>query len=726
MTTMSASKSATFWSPLFTFDRTKIDFWVALRSAVGVGLAMGIGFYFESPALGLSIALGSLNVCLTDNSDSYAARARRMMRATLVTMLIVFLSAISANNVYLAVTLVTMLAFISGYSVVLDTVTADLGVMAIATFVVFGAQALEPSQAFHLSLYAMGGGLLQAALALVLWPLRRYRPERRALASLYDDLAKLCLAPTHSSEVPAGSVQSIETQNRLSFIAGDSRPEGRRFRSLLSQAERLRLSVLSLARLKNRIERENAGDDSVRIISEFLQKEARLVTNVAEVIRAEESTKVARAFLHELDLLTQQIRSRDVSKDSKFMLAVFGDVLRQMEGAVGQSRAVVELSERTTSEGMAASDRREHSRPWRFKFRGVMATFRANFTFESAGFRHAVRLAVCVAIGELVSHMISVQRSYWVPMTVAIVLKPDYASTFNRGFLRMGGTILGLLFATALFHFLPLNPLTEITLMVIFTFMLRWIGAANYGIFGICISAVVVVLVAMTGVAPKDVIWARGINTVIGGILALGTYMLWPTWEKTQLSEVVAKMLDCYRHLFHAVGYLSLREGSFSALEMDQLRQRSRLGRSDFNASMSRYLLERGSTSEDREFLAAITAASNRMAHAMVALESGSPMLLPPEQMHAYKQFVDKVDQTLDLLSESLRGRDVRNNEFPDLRAAYVELEMVKAADQDIYGLLFAETDRMTNSLNTLKEYIQKRLISNRKASSASVESHQT
>jgi uncharacterized membrane protein YccC len=43
-------------------------------------------------------------------------------------------------------------------------------------------------------------------------------------------------------------------------------------------------------------------------------------------------------------------------------------------------------------------------------------------------------------------------------MTVAIVLKPDFASTFSRGALRLGGTFGGLVFATALFHLLRTAP----------------------------------------------------------------------------------------------------------------------------------------------------------------------------------------------------------------------------------------------------------------------------
>ncbi|MGE5085692.1 MAG: FUSC family protein [Bacillota bacterium] len=707
--------SNSFWSPLFSFDRSKMDVWVGLRSALGVGISMALGFKLGSPTVGLCIALGALNVCYSDRSDSYSFRLRRMLRAALVTAVLVFLSAISAHNTLLALVLVTLLAFAAGYTVVLDTVTADLGVVAIATFVIFGAEPLSFDVAVNLSLYSLLGGLVQMALALGLWPLRRYRPERRALAALFNDISKLAVSSGDSESIPAGSSQSTHAYESLSSVAEDSSPEGRRYRSLLTQAERLRLRLLSLDRLRKRIERESPDHEFQQILSDFQLKESRLLANVAEVIRDEASDKVARAFLQELDVVSAKLRDFISLQESNFLRSVLGDALKQMEGAIGQSRAIIELAERTTSAGLAASNRKEMARPARYRFRATFETLRANFTFESAGFRHAVRLAVCVAVGEVISHMIRLPRSYWVPMTVAIVLKPDFSGTFNRGLLRVGGTIIGLLLATALFHLLPSTPLTEILLMVFFTFVVRSVGSANYGIFAISVSAVVVLLVALTGVAPKDVIFARGVNTLIGGLIAMGAYALWPTWERTQLSEVMARMLEAYRAYWHAVGYSSLNEELFSHREVDRLRQGTRLARSDFHASMGRYLAERGSTPEHREFLAAVTASTNRFAHALVSLEAESPLSLHERQRVAFEDFIKKIDLTLLLLTEALRGKNVPNSEFPDLRAAYVELEKNKASDQDVYSVLFSETDRMTNSLNTSREYILKRLFVSRK-----------
>src|SRR6202007_3294323 len=98
-------------------------------------------------------------------------------------------------------------------------------------------------------------------------------------------------------------------------------------------------------------------------------------------------------------------------------------------------------------------------------------------------------------------------------MTIVLVLKPEFTTTFTRGVLRIVGTIAGLFLATALVHLLPGSVATQIALIFVFTLLLRWIGPANYGIFGVLISALIVFLISITGVSAKEVIWARGINT---------------------------------------------------------------------------------------------------------------------------------------------------------------------------------------------------------------------
>ena len=49
----------------------------------------------------------------------------------------------------------------------------------------------------------------------------------------------------------------------------------------------------------------------------------------------------------------------------------------------------------------------------------------------------------CVGVAGVLSEVLPLQRSYWVPLTVAVVLKPDFGSVFVLALQRSIGTIVG-------------------------------------------------------------------------------------------------------------------------------------------------------------------------------------------------------------------------------------------------------------------------------------------
>src|SRR5207248_581118 len=112
------------------------------------------------------------------------------------------------------------------------------------------------------------------------------------------------------------------------------------------------------------------------------------------------------------------------------------------------------------------------------------------------------------AAADLVARSLGWHRAYWAPMTVAIVLKPDFTATFSRGVLRLAGTFGGLGIATALSHLLAPSPAVQAALITIFLFLMRWAGGANYGVLVTALTGLVVFLFALGGVAPAEVITA--------------------------------------------------------------------------------------------------------------------------------------------------------------------------------------------------------------------------
>src|SRR5262249_7878570 len=268
--------------------------------------------------------------------------------------------------------------------------------------------------------------------------------------------------------------------------------------------------------------------------------------------------------------------------------AMVVDARSQLDALAGQLRSVVDLTAHALPQGKEAFAAREARQPWNLRLSGTIATLRANLNLKSAAFRHAIRLAAGVALGAGLAPSLPWRRPYWVPMTIVIVLKPDFTATFSRGVLRLAGTFLGLVLATGLFHLLPAALGAQIALIAALAFLLRCLGPANYGILVTAVTAMIVLMLALTGVAPAEVMAARGLSTVVGGAIALLAYAIWPTWEHTQVAEGMAQLLDAYRNYFRAVRESYLRPETSFAAELDRTRLAGRLARSNLEASIDR------------------------------------------------------------------------------------------------------------------------------------------
>jgi uncharacterized membrane protein YccC len=479
---------------------------------------------------------------------------------------------------------------------------------------------------------------------------------------------------------------------------GDHSLEAERYLALLSQAERIRLSLLALGRLRIRIGRQSGSEAQAAILDRSFTAAGHALATVALSIELGNRGAMEPEEVHRIEAGAEELRR---SADP-----MASDARWQLDALASQLRSAAELAFHTTPAGSALFAAHELANPWTLRTAGAMAKLRANFSLDSAAFRHALRLAVGVAIGEAINRVAGSRRGYWMPMTISIVLRSDFSATFTRGVLRLGGTLAGLLVATGLVYFLAPSPGVEVFLIVFFTFLLRCFGQANYGIFVTALTALVVFLVSITGVEPGPVMVARGLNTLAGGVIALLLYALWPTREHKLTPELLADMLDAYRNYFQAVrdAYLN-PEDKFDA-RLDKVRLACRLARSNAEASITRLSSEPGVSDEQLAALREILATSHRLVHAMMSLEAGLAGSAPAPPRDAFRKLASDTDVTLYYLAASLRGSAIERDHFPGLREDHHALLQSGDAHTSRYSLVNVETDRIVNSLNTLAELV--------------------
>ncbi len=694
----------TFWKAVRRFDRSKIRPRIAIRNTVGVVLPLAILGAMGQHALALIGSLGALNVAYSDGEDGYGMRARRMLLASFFVALALFAGGLTGRHHALAILVAALWAFCAGMLVALSTTAGDIGTVSLVTLVVFASRPLKPEQAAISGLVALAGALLQTGLSLLFWPVRRGAQEQEVVRGVYAELRGLATTQVSAGTAPLGTAKFI--QARQSLAVQERSVEWERLNVLLSQAERIRLRLLTIGRLRRRLSRDPDGQEAAETLDRFAGICAALMGDIeASLGRGPRHSAESAARLREAERMVESLRALDASEKSDFLRALVRDATTQSYALTGQIRAARRMADREEFAPVIPARRRGAAiAQARDTLQGQMTILRANLSIRSVAFRHALRLAVCVAVGDAIGRGFDWQRSYWIPMTIAIVLKPDFLSTFSRGVLRLGGTLVGLTVATVLYAAVPPRTLTDVIYVGAFTLMLRWVGPANYGIFVIAVSGLVVALIANTGIAPQQVIPLRALNTTIGGVLALIAYAVWPTWERSHAGEFLGRLLDCYRDYLRLVRREYIHPDAADVAALDRARQSARVARSNVEASMERLRMEPGATVELLHAYGAMLASSHDFIYAVMTLEGGATEEQPAAAPEL-RQFLDQVELTLYYLASAIRGGAMKARDWPDLREQHRLLSAALTGEME-HSLVRVETDRMTNALNSFREQL--------------------
>ena len=683
------------------FDRSQISLVVAARNTVGVVLPFAIGAATGHLLAGLTIAIGAINVAFSDRPGAYHVRVGRLLLASLLGALSVFVGCATGNSGWLAVPLAAAWAFGAGMLVALGPAAMQIGLTAVILLLVFGGRPEPPDQAIQTAALILDGGLLQMVLAVAAWPVRPYAPQQNALAAVF---ARLAAYARQNLDAKGAPVATTEMSNARQVLAGmgsvrSTTPEA--LRAMLDEAERIRLDLHALDDLRS----QHAGIGNDPVARQCLDEAVRLIAEIlgalASRMGAGDPPDPLQEPLERLDATTRTLRRHATQQQDD--LRVYLELLVAHLEALGSELRAVQAIMQTGSvdESADVAPVEQGAMPnW-----ASLVILRANLTLQSATCRHALRLAATIALADTLAHALTLPRTYWLPLTVALVLRPDFSTTFTRGVGRMVGTLIGLVLSTVLAYLMFGSVAGRIALVGLTMFVMRGFGAANFALLVICLTAQVVVLTSFAGSPPETTILERGIYTFAGGTLALLAYAVWPTWERTQTPRLLAGLLDTYRQYFGAVmaGYLD--PSRFDPAKAAAVRQACRLARSNTEASIDRLRTEAGRTATEIERYESLLAASHRFARGAMVLEAGIQENRGTVTLATLPRFIEAVDRTLQACADALRTATPLPGNLPDVlqeqRMLAEEADACREAEPGRYWLaeLVEETDRIAESV---------------------------
>lgn len=174
--------------------------------------------------------------------------------------------------------------------------------------------------------------------------------------------------------------------------------------------------------------------------------------------------------------------------------------------------------------------------PWR--------RLRESLTLSDLFARHALRLAVAIAVATVVGELLTAEPGYWVPLTVAWITKPDLAGTVGRVVMRMGGTFVGVIVATAA-AYLSTGDWAYAAVIGAGAFAVSAFLMANYTVAVTGITTFVIMLLALTGEPVGALAGWRMVDTLVAGIIVLAAALILPHASGTSVHRDLAALARC-------------------------------------------------------------------------------------------------------------------------------------------------------------------------------------
>ncbi len=497
-----------------------------IRTALAICLPLGVAFAVGKTTIGLLPAMGGLLGSLTDRGGSYLNRVKRVSAVGVFggAVGLAIGSAIHGRGWIAVVALVV----VAGASAVLSTV-GDIGSQVGLQLLVYSSLGIGPFGALRPVWHTAAGFLVGVVWALVLilpgWLLAPHGQDQRYVAAVYQALADQLAS--------IGTDLLTARRQALTTAVNTAYDELLSARAIAAGRNRTTMRLIAALNASNQMSQAAttlgvAGNRPPPMVIETVRRLAEAIRTRSQppMIPPVWDTSPGAVALRESMAGVARVLTRDWAPGDRTRAALREEALRE-EALRGRS-------------GDLADGIRE-------RILRVVGAGQISRTF-------VLRLMACMGVAGVVSEVLPLQRSYWVPLTVAIVLKPDYGSVFARALQRGIGTIVGAVAGAvllALVHgawlLIPFGVLAA---------LLPYGRNRNYGLLATFLTPLVVVLVDLLKPTGWQLAEDRLVDTLIGcAIVVVIGFAPWPmAWYAHLPGKFGQAALDVCAYMRDALG----------------------------------------------------------------------------------------------------------------------------------------------------------------------------
>jgi uncharacterized membrane protein YccC len=534
-------------------------FHLGLRFAAGLVGVTIIAQQFAGMAVAMTVCIGALCTALMDMPSPLKHKFNEMLASVLLCTAVTLLISLCGPVPWLLMTMLVLVSFFASMMVVYGKKSMPLQLATLFIMTMSMEHQMTARESFrHAGLFLLGSvAYLGYAMALA-W-LLRHRIKQQVLAEALFELAAYIDIKADFYDTRYNLTEQFNKLVRHQALLAD-RQQASRDLILRSHQNRkdaivvqIHVCMLDLyeqilsTHTDYALLRTHLADAPVlATLHDLAYKAARDIESVGYAVTRKLPSHAAISYAPEMEALEAAISQLQADANAG---KPAGEALAVLRAQRNKIRAII----RMIGELHVASQKEYEGtpfwvdadmQPFLSQQKYELQLMLSHFRMDSPIFRFSLRVAMAIAAGLAVGHVLPyAAHSYWIVLTIVIILKPSFSMTKQRRSDRIVGTIIGCVITALILKFVEAQAVI-IGILILATVATPTFIYVRYRYAAIAVS--IMILLQMHLIAPGNtsLITERLVDTFIGAAVATVFSFVLANWEYQTLPRLIRQVLD--------------------------------------------------------------------------------------------------------------------------------------------------------------------------------------
>ncbi|MGI4021167.1 MAG: FUSC family membrane protein, partial [Janthinobacterium lividum] len=530
-----------------------------LRITLGVLIPVLIFSQFNQLAIGVDVALGALCVSVVDAPGPTIHKRNSMLICCFLILLVSLITGFVQPNPYLLGIEIVLFSFFFSMFAIYGAKATSIGTCALLIMIFMIEKRMEPQQVINSSLLILAGGIWYTLVSLTFFRIRPYRAAQQALGECISEVAEYLRLKAdfyaEKTNIDENYKHLVSQQIAVSQHQDAVRELLFKSRKIVKESTHagrmLILTFVDLVDLFDQITYTHYDYETLRktyLQTGILEEISQLINKMAHELdligfSVQSNKKYKRTISHTAELENiktniNQIAAADPEKSTLFLKKILVNI-RNINQRLMDTASYTSASQtsKKTSPNLEFARFTTHQDY-------APRLFLENLSFKSASFKHALRVAIVCAVGFILAKtVVTGHHSYWVLLTIIVILKPGFSFTKQRNSQRLIGTVVGGLIGLLILFLIPDKTVLFFIMLILMLFTYSFLRL-NYVVSVIFMTPYVLIAFSFLGVEFIHTVEERVLDTFIGSVLAFSSaFIIFPNWESDQLNENLSKVI---------------------------------------------------------------------------------------------------------------------------------------------------------------------------------------